>query len=95
MTLRLLAGLLPEQLVVGVRREVVESQRVDLGLECLDARHVRCRGQLQRDAEMLAFAQLLRLPAVTLMRRRLLPTGEAETPENGDAPTDESAEASA
>ncbi len=48
---------------------------------------------------------------VTLMRRRLLPTGEAETPhegsvegvrpgpgapgENGDAPTDESAEASA
>jgi lysophospholipase L1-like esterase len=37
---------------------------------------------------------------VTLMRRRLLPMGEAETPEaetpeNGDAPTDESAEASA
>ena len=37
---------------------------------------------------------------VTLMRRRLLPTGEAEspeqgTPESGDAPTDESAEASA
>ena len=37
---------------------------------------------------------------VTLMRRRLLPTGEAEspqpgTPDNGDAPTDESAEASA
>ena len=31
---------------------------------------------------------------VTLMRRRLLPTGEAETPESGDAPTDESAEAS-
>jgi lysophospholipase L1-like esterase len=32
---------------------------------------------------------------VTLMRRRLLPTGEAEIPESGDAPTDESAEASA
>ena len=38
---------------------------------------------------------------VTLMRRRLLPTGEAEspashgTPDSGDAPTDESAEASA
>jgi hypothetical protein len=31
---------------------------------------------------------------VTLMRRRLLPTGKAETPESGDAPTDESAEAS-
>ena len=31
---------------------------------------------------------------VTLMRRRLLPTGEAEIPESGDAPTDESAEAS-